>query len=225
MAITDWPQNERPREKLLSMGAHTLSEAELLAIFLRVGVKGKSAVDLARDLLVKFKTLTQLLTSSKETFCETPGLGMAKFAQIQAILEISRRYLYQTISEKVIIKNAEQTKCFLKTALSQHKREVFSCLFLDTRHRVLAFEELFYGTIDSATIHPREIAKRALHHNAAAVIFAHNHPSGDPMPSTSDKAITHKLVEVLKTFDIRVLDHMIVGENRVSSFAELGLII
>lgn len=224
MAISDWPERERPREKLLAMGAHTLSEAELLAIFLRTGVKGKSAVDLSRDLLEKFKTLSHLLTAPKEAFCESHGLGTAKYVQMQAILEISRRHLYQTLPEKISIQNAHQTKNFLKTALAQHTREVFACLFLDTRHRVLAFEELFYGTIDSATIHPREVVKRTLHHNAAALIFAHNHPSGDIQPSISDKAITHKLIEALKLIDVRVLDHIIVSEGPIASFAEMGLI-
>lgn len=224
MAITDWPTQERPREKLLSMGSQALSDAELLAIFLRTGIKGKSAVDLARDLLNKYKTLNNLFTAPQETFCESPGLGMAKYAEIKAILEISRRHLYQTIPQKMTLKSAEHTKHFLKTALCGHTREVFACIFLDAHHRTLAFEELFYGTINCAAVYPREVVKRALYHNAAAVIFSHNHPSGDTTPSTSDKAITFKLVEALKMFDIRVLDHMIVGDNSVSSFAEMRLI-
>jgi DNA repair protein RadC len=223
MPISDWPELERPREKLLALGAHALSEAELLAIFLRTGVKGKSAVDLARDLLIKFKTLNQLLNASQQTFCEAHGLGIAKYVQMQAVLEISRRNLYQTLPGKITIENVKQTKNFLKSSLTRHEREVFACLFLDSRHSILSFEELFYGTISSATVHPREIVKRALHHNAAAVILAHNHPSGDTQASNSDKAITHKLIDALKLIDVRVLDHIIVGGTSAMSFMEMGL--
>jgi DNA repair protein RadC len=224
MAISDWPQQERPREKLLNTGAHTLSEAELLAIFLRTGVKGKSAIDLARELLVKFKTLGQLLSAPKDTFCETHGLGTAKYVQMQAILEISRRHLYQNLPDKITIKNTKQTKDYLKATLAHHKNEVFACLFLDARYRVLAFEELFYGTINTANIHPREVVRQALHHNAAAIILAHNHPSGDTTPSGSDKRLTQKLITALSLIDVKVLDHIIVGEGTSTSFTEEGLI-
>jgi DNA repair protein RadC len=223
MAISDWPKLERPREKLLSSGAQTLSEAELLAIFLRTGVKGKSAVDLARDLLSKFKTLSQLLTAPQKIFCETHGLGTAKYVQIQAILELSRRYLYETLPKKIHINTAEDTKNFLKSALAPYPHEVFGCLFLDSRHAVLAFEKLFNGTINSTTVHPREVVKRALHHNAAAVILAHNHPSGHTKPSTSDQLMTEKLSQALRLIDVKVLDHVIVGEGTTTSFAESGL--
>lgn len=223
MAISDWPKLERPREKLLSAGPQTLSEAELLAIFLRTGVKGKSAVDLARDLLKKFKTLGQLLTAPQKIFCETHGLGTAKYVQIQAILELSRRYLYQTLPKKINIRNADHTKNFLKTTLAQYQHEVFGCLFLDSRHAVLAFEELSHGTINSTAVHPREVVKRALHHNAAAVILAHNHPSGHTKASSSDQLMTEKLRQALRLIDVKVLDHIIVGEGAAMSFAENGL--
>lgn len=224
MAITDWPNPERPREKLLMRGPQALSDAELLAIFLRTGVTGKTAVDLARELLTEFGSLRHLLSASEKRFCRAPGLGQAKYAQLQAVLEIGRRYLHESLARGDALENPQQTREYLTAQLRGHPHEVFACLFLDNRHRVLSFDEMFQGTIDGATIHPREIVRRALAHNAAAVIFAHNHPSGVPEPSESDKDITRRLQAALALIDVRVLDHFIVGDARATSFAERGLL-
>lgn len=222
MAITDWPLQERPREKLMSLGPNALSEAELLAIFLRTGTRGKTAVDLARDLLVQFKGLRNLLESSKNQFCQQRGLGLAKYVQLQAVLEMSRRHLRAKLENSTSIHTADETKNLLIALLRHHQREVFACLFLDAHHRMLGFEELFFGTVDCAHVHPREVVKRALSHNAAAVILAHNHPSGVAAASLADKEITWQLIKALKLVDVRVLDHMIIGEDQVLSLAELG---
>ncbi len=224
MAITDWPTAERPREKLLQFGSQALSDAELLAIFLRTGVSGKTAVDLARELLQDFKGLRHILEATHERFCESRGLGTAKYVQLQAILEMNRRHLRETLQRVNAISNSMQTKNYLISNLRHHKREVFACLFLDTRHRMLGFEEIFWGTIDCSNVYPREVVKRALHYNAAAVILAHNHPSGVTEPSLADQSVTKQLIKALQLVDIRVLDHMIIGEGKVTSFAELGLI-
>ncbi len=222
MSITDWPEQERPREKLLNRGASSLSDAELLAIFLRTGTKGVTAVDLSRLLLKQFGSLNALMHATKTEFCNGHGLGNAKYAQLQAVLEMARRYLHENISNKNILHNPDDTKRFLKSQLAHQQREVFGCLYLDAKHQVIAFKELFFGTIDSANIHPREVIKSALQHNAAAVIFAHNHPSGDPTPSQPDIDITQQLISALKLVDIRVLDHMIIGNGEATSLAELG---
>lgn len=224
MAITDWPVSERPREKLLSFGPDALSDAELLAIFLRTGCAGKSAVDLARDLLTEFKGLRSLLEADKATFCQAKGLGDAKYSQLQAVLEMSRRHLKDTLTRGASFSQAKQVKQFLLSQLRHQTREVFAVLYLDSQHRLIAFEELFKGTINSAHVHPREIIKCALRHNAAAVILAHNHPSGIADPSQSDKLITKDIGGALRLLDISLIDHMIVGDGSVTSFAELGLI-
>ncbi|BAW81150.1 DNA repair protein RadC [Candidatus Nitrosoglobus terrae] len=224
MAITDWPTLERPREKLLQRGPGALSDAELLAIFLRTGVTGKTAVDLARELLETFGGLRALLEASQSEFCRIPGLGLAKYTQLQACLEIGRRHLEATLKRGDALTDPLTTRRYLMARLRAYPFEVFSCLFLDNRHRVLAFEELFQGTINSASVHPREVVKRALAHNAAAVILAHNHPSGVAEPSQADKAITQRLKEALDLVDIRVLDHVIIGDEETLSFAELGFI-
>ncbi len=174
MPITDWPEQERPREKLLARGPGALSDAELLAIFLRTGVRGKSAVDLARELLTRFGSLRALLEAGRAQFCESPGLGDAKYAQLQAILEMARRHLREKLTRGDALSNIDDTRAYLTACLRAYPHEVFGCLFLDNRHRVLAFEELFHGTLDGASVHPREVVKRALAHNAAALIFAHN---------------------------------------------------
>jgi DNA repair protein RadC len=223
MAITDWPADERPREKLLTRGAAALSDAELLAIFLRTGVAGKTAVDLARDLLAGFGGLRPLLQADLKTFCAARGLGGAKYAQLQAVLEMGRRHLSETLARGDALSSPGDTRRFLSARLRGYPFEVFACLFLDTRHRVIAFEELFRGTIDGASVHPREVVRRALAHNAAAVILAHNHPSGVAEPSRSDEAITRRLCEALGLVDVRVLDHVVVGDDLVS-FAERGLL-
>jgi len=224
LAITDWPENERPRERLLERGASALSDAELLAIFLRTGVKGKTAVDLARDLLSEFGSLRAMLAADCDTFCKAEGLGPAKFTQLQAVLEMSRRYLAETLQRGDAFSNPQDVRRFLIAKLRDYPHEVFACLYLDNRHRVLAFEELFRGTLDGASVHPREVVKQALAANAAAVILAHNHPSGVVEPSAADRALTQRLKEALALVDIRVLDHFIVGEGGGYSFAEHGLL-
>jgi DNA repair protein RadC len=224
MTITNWPTNERPREKLAQLGPQALSDAELLAIFFRTGVRGKTAVDLARDMLQEFGGLRQLLEANINRFCQQHGLGLAKYAQLQAALEIGRRHLQEKLVREDVMTNSIDTKQYLLSRLRQHQQEVFACLYLDSQHRVIRFEELFHGSIDNATVHPREIVKRALTHNAAAVILAHNHPSGIAKPSQADQHITQQIVKALALVDIRVIDHMIVGDTQVCSMAELGML-
>jgi DNA repair protein RadC len=223
LPISQWPAEERPREKLLSRGAAALTDAELLAIFLRTGIPGKSAVDLARDLLSGLGGLHGLLGASQKRFCATKGLGVAKFAQLQAVLEMTRRYLRVELERSDPLTSPAATRRYLKTRLLGYPYEVFACLFLDNRHRVIDYEELFRGTIDGASVHPREVVRRALHHNAAAVIFAHNHPSGVCEPSQADARITRQLRDALSLVDVRVLDHFIIGEGEPRSLAEMGL--
>jgi DNA repair protein RadC len=224
MAITEWPEEERPREKLLSRGAEALTDSELLAIFLRTGVPGKSAVDLARDLLAELDGLKGLFCADEASFCAVKGLGRAKYAQLQAVLAMSRRYLEEEMKNRDVLTSPEATRAYLKTCLHRHPHEVFACLFLDNRHRVIKFEELFKGTIDGASVHPRAVVRRALEVNAAAVIFAHNHPSGVAEPSQADLRITQRLKDALALMDVRVLDHFIIGEGEGTSLAERGLI-
>jgi len=223
MAIRDWPTEERPRERLLRHGASALSDAELLAIFLRTGVAGKSAVDLARELLRDFGGVRGLLDADRKCFARGIGLGDAKFAQLQAVLELARRHMAESLQRDDVIESPQATRRYLALRLRHYPHEVFAALFLDNRHRVIAYEELFRGTIDQAAVHPREVAKRALHHNAAAVIFAHNHPSGVAEPSRSDEQITRQLRETLALLDVRVLDHIVIGDEWVS-LAERGML-
>lgn len=222
MAITDWPASERPREKLLEAGPASLSDAELLAIFLRTGVKGKSAVDLSRELLSDFGGLRQLLTASQAEFCRPLGLGSAKFALLQAVLEMAKRHLAQELQKGDALNSPEHTRQYLQAQLRDRDYEVFACLFLDNQNRVIRYEELFRGTIDSAAVYPREVVKHALALGAAAIILAHNHPSGIAEPSQSDRAITDRLQQALGVMDIRVLDHLVVGDGYCVSFAERG---
>jgi len=224
MSITEWPEEERPREKLLSRGAQALTDAELLAIFLRTGVSGKSAVDLARDLLAELGGLKGLFGADQKGFCRVRGLGKAKYAQVQAMLALSRRYLEEEIKDRDLLTSPETTRAYLKAQLYHHAREVFACVFLDNRHRVIRCEELFHGTIDGANVHPREVVRRALELHAAAVIFAHNHPSGVTEASQADLRITQRLKDALALVDVRVLDHFIVGEGDAASLAEQGLL-
>lgn len=223
MAISDWPAQERPREKLLHKGADALSDAELLAIFLRTGTRGQTAVDLARLLLDDFGGLKPLLSAAENEFCQHLGLGQAKYAQLQAVLEMARRHLFENLQRGDVLCNPSDTRQYLAAQLQSYPHEVFACLFLDNRHRVIAFEKMFYGTIDGASVYPREVVRLALKKNAAAVIFAHNHPSGVAEPSRSDEQITQRLKQALELVDIRVLDHIIVGDELVS-FAERGLL-
>lgn len=223
MPITDWPEDERPREKLLHKGAESLSDAELLAIFLRTGIKGKSAVDLSRDLLSNFGSLRSLLTSDRASFCAHKGLGMAKYAQLQAVLEMARRHLGESLKRGHSLCSPAQTRDYLQSMLRDHAHEVFACVMLDNKHRVIAFREMFRGSINSASVYPREVVKQALADNAAAVILAHNHPSGIAEPSQSDVQITKRLQQALELVDIRVLDHLIVGDQ-VVCFSERGLL-
>lgn len=222
MTIKDWPAEDRPREKLLQHGAKVLSDAELLAIFLRTGVAGLSAVDLARELLSSFGSLRELLDADQQKFCAQYGLGPAKYVQLKAVLEMSRRHLESTLSRGDALTHATTTKHYLRQRLRAYPYEVFACLFLDNKHRMIAFDELFRGTIDGANVYPREVVKQALIHNAAAVIFAHNHPSGIAEPSDADFAITRRLKSALDLVDIRVLDHIVVGDGETVSFAETG---
>ncbi len=224
MAITDWPASERPREKLLQQGATALSDAELLAIFLRTGVAGHSAVDLARRLLTEFGSLRALLKADQRQFCAGHGLGQASFALLQAVLEMSRRHLQERLQRGDALTSPQLTHRYLQAQLRDESREVFACLFLDNQHRVIAYEPLFYGTIDAASIYPREVVKHCLRHNAAAVILAHNHPSGVAEPSQADQRITRRLVDALQLIDVRVLDHCVVGDGDTVSFAERGLL-
>ncbi len=224
MSIRDWPDAERPREKLLQRGAAALSDAELLAIFLRIGIPGRNAVDLARDLLNQYGGLRQLLEAEQSSFCANPGIGQTKYVQLQAVLELARRYLETTLQRGNALQSVADTRRYLTARLRHQPHEVFACLFLDNRHRVIAFEELFHGTIDGASVHPRQIMRRAIYHNAAAVILAHNHPSGVAEPSRADEQITLRIRDALAFMDVRVLDHMVIGDGQVISLAERGLL-
>ncbi len=222
MAITDWPEDERPREKLLLRGAEVLSDAELLAIFLRTGVAGRSAVDLARDLLTRFGGLRALLKASRDEFCAAHGLGDAKYAQLQAVMEIARRHLAERLKDRSALASPSDTRDFLRLKLRDLDHEAFCALFLDGANQVLGFEVLSVGTINAASVYTREVVKRALRQQAAAVIFAHNHPSGIAEPSGADRRLTERLCAALALVDIRVLDHFVVGEGPLVSFAERG---
>lgn len=222
MAITDWPMAERPREKLLEKGANALSDAELLAIFLRTGCAGKSAVDLARDLLQTFGSLRLLLEAEQTHFCRAHGLGKAKYAQLQAVLEMARRHLAESLSKGDIFDNPTHVRHYLLSKLRHHQREVFAVLLLDSQHQLIHYKELFFGTVNAASVHPREVVKLALANNAVAIILAHNHPSGIAEPSHADRQITQALVKALALVDIKVLDHFIVGDSETSSFLEKG---
>jgi DNA repair protein RadC len=224
VSIVDWPEGERPREKLLARGAAALSDAELLAIFLRTGMKGKSAVDLARELLTKYGSLTLLFAAGREDFCKVKGMGAAKFVQLQAVLEMSRRALQEELQHGDTLNSPRAVRDYLQLQLAGRSQEVFMVLFLDTQHRVIATEELFHGTLSQTSVYPREVVKRALAHNAAAVILAHNHPSGVTEPSGADQLLTSALKQALALVDVTVLDHFVVAAGRTLSFAERGLL-
>ena len=223
MAINDWPADERPRERLLAQGAAALSDAELLAIFLRVGIKGKSAVDLARELIRHFGSLNRLFAASKDEFSAIPGMGAAKYAQLQAVLEMARRALSEQMKSGDAFSTPGAVRDYLRLHLAGLDHEVFFVLWLDAQNRLIAGEELFRGTLTQTSVYPREVVKRALWHNAAAVVFAHNHPSGVSEPSSADQSLTGELKQALALVDVRVLDHFIVaGASLPLSFAERG---
>ncbi|OFJ36000.1 RadC family protein [Vibrio cholerae] len=224
MSLKELPTESMPREKLLQRGPQSLSDAELLAIFLRTGTHGMNVLALADLLLRDFGSLRALFCASKEQFCRHKGLGEAKFVQLQAVLEMTQRYLAETLKRGDALTSPQQTKLYLSSVLRDRQREAFYILFLDNQHRVIRDEILFEGTIDAASVYPREVVKRALHHNAAAVIFAHNHPSGVAKPSQADRRITDRLRDALGLVEIHVLDHFVVGDGEVVSFAERGWI-
>ncbi|KAB2844436.1 MAG: JAB domain-containing protein [Burkholderiales bacterium] len=224
MPISDWPVAERPRERLLASGAATLSDAELLAIFLRTGVAGQSAVSLARDLLVRFGSLQALFRASVSEVCAAKGLGPAKFAQLQAILELARRVLAEQAEARDVLASPGVVRDYLRLRLAALPHEVFLALMLDAQNRLIAAAELFRGTLTQTSVYPREVVKQALAHNAAAVIFAHNHPSGVAEPSRADEYLTQALKSALALVEIRVHDHLIVAGTSVVSFAERGLL-
>jgi len=224
MAIRDWPSDERPREKLLEKGAAALSDAELLAVLLRTGTPGHSALDLARSVLRSFASLRKLLAANRQRFCAEPGLGPARFAELQAAIEIGRRQLTESLKTGPSLGSPRATCDFLTAKLRDLEHEVFCCLYLDKRHRLIDYQEVFRGTIDGASVHPREIVKLALQRNSAAIIVAHNHPSGIAEPSQADEIITQRVKEALALVDIRLLDHIIVGDGVSVSLAERGLL-
>lgn len=223
MPITEWPKDERPRERLIKQGAAALSDAELLAIFLRVGVTGKSAVDLARELIERFGSLAGLFSASEAELCAVKGMGEAKYVQLQAVLEMARRALDEKIKQTDALNSPQAVRDYLRLTLARLPHEVFVAVFLTAQNRVIVVEELFRGTLTQTSVYPREIVKRALAHNAASVILAHNHPSGEASPSAADRSLTKALAEALALVDVRVLDHFIVAPGASLSFAEQGM--
>ncbi|MBS1154946.1 MAG: hypothetical protein H6R07_870 [Proteobacteria bacterium] len=222
MPITDWPAESRPREKLLEHGAQALTDAELLAIFLRVGLPGKSAVDLARDLLEHFTSLEALFHAPLDQFSAIPGMGQAKYAQLQAVQEMARRALAEELKERDAFTSPESVRHYLQLRLRGLVTEEFHALFLDSGHRLIVAEVLARGSLNEARVYPRELARRALQHNAAAVIVAHNHPSGRADASAADLALTRQLQSALALLEVKLLDHFIVAAHRVVSLAETG---
>ena len=222
MRISDWPAEERPREKLLTQGASALSNAELLALLLGHGQPGMTAVDLARSALLRFGGLRSLLDANPASISAQPGWGPARTARLLAVVELSRRHLGESLSRGDKLRSPDDTRDFLRARLRGYDHEVFAALFLDNQHRVISYEELFRGTLDSCSVHPREVVKRALAHRAGAVILAHNHPSGVAEPSGADRQITRRLQEALALIDVRTLDHLVIGDGEPVSFAERG---
>ena len=222
LPITDWPEAERPRERLFKYGVQALSDAELLALFLRTGTAGRTVVDVARECLTRFGSLGGLFAASQASFCTVAGLGPARFAQLQAVQEMMRRSLGEALIERPMFDAPNLVRDYLKLNIGTKPYEVFLALFLDSQHRLLATEELFRGTLSHTSVYPREVVKRALEVNAAAVVFAHNHPSGAAEPSRSDEMLTGALKAALDLVDIRTLDHFIVAGGQVYAFAEHG---
>lgn len=222
--ISGWPEGERPREKLAERGPQALSDAELIAIILTSGAPGASALAVARELLLRFSGLRQLFAADPEAVCAVPGVGPGKHARLQAGLELGRRCLAEPLRRGAVLDGPGAVKGLLEARLRDRPYEVFCCIFLDNRNRVIRLEELFRGTIDGASVHPREVVRQALALNAAAVILAHNHPSGIAEPSQADEFITRRLTSALALVDIRVLDHLVIGDGTTVSFAERGLL-
>lgn len=222
MRISDWPESMRPRERLIGKGAHTLSDAELLAIFFRTGLPGKSAIDLAQEALLHFGSLNRLCSASLDEFCRIDGLGPAKYAQLQAVLELARRTMHENMENQLELASSSAARDYLRMRLARLPYETFTVLFLDVRNRLIAHEEMFRGTLTHTSVHPREIVRMALRHNAASVILAHNHPSGCPRPSQHDRELTRMLSSVLRLMDIKVLDHFIIAGRHFHSFADHG---
>lgn len=223
LTIREWPETERPREKLLARGANALSDAELLALLLGSGIPGCSAVAMARSLLKDFGGLRELL-GARLTRWRRKGIGEARYAAVQAAVELAKRHLHEEMRVRAPLTTAQATYRFLHAQLRDRPYEIFCCIYLDSRQRLIAFEELFRGTVDCAQVHPREVLRQALLHNATSVILAHNHPSGALEPSPADDFITRRLKDLLALMDVRIVDHIIVGESRCYSFAEHGLI-
>ena len=224
MKVNDWPKSERPREKLLKRGARTLTDTELLAVVLCTGTQRHDVMEIARAHVAAFGSLRKLLDAGREEWNDKEGVGDARFATLQAVLELARRHVLEGLSERSVLTSPGDTQKFLLAQLHDYPYEVFCCLFLDSHHRLIVFEELFRGTTDSAHVHSREVVRHALEHNASADILAHNHPSGLPQPSKADEQTTRRLREALTLVDIRVLDHIIVGDGGCFSFSEHGLI-
>ena len=224
MAITDWPADERPREKLLARGATALSDAELLAIFLRVGIRGQSAVDLARTLLSRFGSLTRMCSAGAQDFAAVPGMGLAKYAQLQAVMELSRRALRETLCERPLFDAPQVVRDWLRLRLGHLPHETFCVMLLDARHCLIEAVDLFRGTLTQTSVYPRELVKSALARNAAAIAVAHNHPSGQAEPSRADEFLTQTLKSAMALVDIRLIDHFVVAGDQCVSFAERGLL-
>jgi DNA repair protein RadC len=222
MPITDWPLEDRPREKLLAKGEQALTDAELIAIFLKTGTRGKTAVDIAKTLLVEYGGLKQLLRAPPRLLMQKQGVGSAKYAALKAACELGRRYLRETLPTGAILNSSQKTQLFLADRLRDYTNEVFACVFMDNHFRLICFEELFHGTINEANIYPREIVRRGLAHNAAKIILAHNHPSGSPIPSKADQEVTNIIKKTVALVDMEVVDHVIVGNPDHFSFAEAG---
>jgi DNA repair protein RadC len=222
--MTDWPKEDRPREKLLSKGAAVLTDAELVAIFLQTGTRGKTALDLARELLTEHEGIKKLIDSPAATLQSKAGVGLAKYTRLQAAIELGRRYRRLQVDPRDVMNSSRVTQTFLADRMQHYPNEVFACLFLDNQLRLISFEELFHGTINEASVYPREIVRRALILNAAKIIIAHNHPSGRPEPSQADRDITSLIEKALELVDIRLIDHIIIGNPDHFSFATAGLL-
>lgn len=224
MSIVNWPVDERPREKLIKYGAEMLSDAELLAIFLRTGIRNKSAVELARDLITKYGNLCKLLNSQIEDFCAQPGMGPSKYAILLAARELGRRYTASQMTKSDVLADPADCISYLMDRLGHRNNEVFAVLYLNNKNQLIAYEEHFEGSINASHVYPRTLIKYALTHNAAGVIFSHNHPSGDPEPSQADIRLTDKMAKILAEIDVSVLDHIIIGGHSSRSFKQLGLL-